>query len=55
MVHFQQDLELSFVALDIGGDKNGSGAPSSSNPCFGSVEQASCSIFVDDDEDEMDM
>jgi hypothetical protein len=40
------------ATLDIGGYAIGSGAASYSNPCSSSAEQASCSIFVDDDEDE---
>jgi hypothetical protein len=49
------NLELSLASLDIGGDASGSGVASSSNPISISTEQASCSIFVDDDKDEMDM
>lgn len=48
------DLDLSIVALDSQDNiaaTSGSGIGSSSIPH--SVEQASCSIFEDDDEDDM--
>lgn len=49
------NLELSLAALNISSDASGSGATSSSNPSSNSTEQKPCSIFVDEDEDEMDM
>jgi hypothetical protein len=48
------NLELSLTALHISGDATGIGAASSSNPRSSFVEQASCSIFVNEDEDGLD-
>ena len=46
-------MELSLATFDINvgsGDASGSGNGSSSNPRSSPAEQASCSIFDDDDE-----
>ena len=47
------DLDISLATLDIkdGGGGSGSGGPSSSKQLPSSIEQASYSIFEDDDEE----
>ena len=48
------NLDLSLASLDIhdSGGEGGSGVGTSSRRLSSSIEQASCSIFEDDDEDE---
>jgi len=47
-------LELSLTMLNIDGNASQSGNPSSSSP-LSNVEHEPFPIFVDDDEDEMDI
>ena len=51
------DLDLSLAALDVGDDAttSGSGTASFTRPLSSSAEQASCSIFYDEDEDQYDI
>ena len=50
----ESGMWMQIAALDICGDATGIGAASSSNPRSSFVEQASCSIFVNEDEDGLD-